>query len=542
MQFRAFQQTPAAPPPKTPQQLYTEITAELWRREFRLFTAEAWPLIEPKPFIPNWHIDAICDHLTYVLMGEIRFLMINMPPRMTKSMLASVLFHAWVWTDQPSLQFLSASYAKDLAIRDALASRRLMESDWYRTRWGDKFYLLEDENQKKKYRNSAGGYRISTSTGATTTGEGGDILLYDDPHNMKDRLSDKMRNNALSWHDNAFRSRTNNPNTSRRIYIGQRSHHADVFGHVLQQEDKRWVVLSLPMEFEPSKRCVTHLNKGRGPGRKIYEDPRRAKGELLNPARFDRETAEAEKIAMSSADWDAQMQQDPLASGGIILKRQSWKQWQWPEDHPKYGKGDRDLPDFIEIIQTYDTALEDEEINDYSARITWGLFWDVPLIKDAKTGRTTRGPKRIGAIMLERMKERLTYPALRENAIQANIRWRPSLIPIEKKASGHSLIQELRKKGLPVRGVPIPPGLDKVSRAHEASLALEKGHVYYVPRNWAFDVIDECAQFPQGEHDDQVDAVVMGLMYMRKYMGLSFEDDDKDLKLFGNNKPRVGYR
>lgn len=526
----------------SPTKALTAIAAERQRRDFITFAQRAWHIIEPKTLQWNWHLDAIAEHLVYVTQGEIRFLQIQVPPRMTKSLLCSVLWPAWHWLHKPEHQFLAASYSGDLSIRDAVLSRRLISSPWYQRFYANDFFLLGDSNKKQRYSNSRGGYRISTSVGGISTGEGGDIQLLDDPHNAAKIESDAVRNGALSWHDNAWRSRVNDPNRAQKVYAGQRTHDADIMGHVLRQEAKRWVVLMLPMEYDKGRKCITYANKGKGanPANKIFEDPRKVDGELLNPRRFDKETAQAERDIMSKRAWQAQYQQQPEGQGGLILKRDWWREWKWQEHHRMKVDGrnkERPLPSFFEIIQVYDTAFEEDEEADFTARTTWGLFEN----PDPELNPRSNKPRenRICAMLLERYKEQVGFPELRKEAIDSFEEWKPDRVLIEKKSSGHSLIQELRKQDVPAVGVlitgerkgikhgeiPSRKGKALVGRAHVASLMLEKGCIYYVPRNWSFDVIDECAKFPQGEHDDQVSSCVMAWQYMRRYHDLQLPDD-----------------
>lgn len=520
----------------------TQLQAEWYRRDLREFVAAAWNVVEPKHYVPNWHIDAVCDHLAYVTFGEIRNLMINIPPRSSKSLVGVVLWPVWDWLIDPRVQFMCASYAQDLAIRDAVKSRRLIESGWFRERYGNLFYLDPTDNRKHRYVNNRGGHRISVSVGGKTTGEGGDILVVDDPHNMTEVYSDTIRHGVLAWWDNSMRSRLNDPTTGQKVLIGQRSHDNDLFGHVLSTEPERWVHLMLPTEFDKSRKCITYLNpRGIEPVKTetpFFEDKRTKTGELLSPKRFGDEEVKAERAAMSVRDYSAQHQQDPTSGGGLILKKKWWKQWIYPEDYS--GKDEKGqplalkpmpLPEFVEIFSVYDTAFETDEENDFSARTTWGVFMH------SETGRSTDEQAHI--MLLERWNERVEFPELKTEAIGHQTDWEPDATLIEKKASGHSLIQELRRSGVPVR--PVKPGSeDKVFRAHMVSSILESGRVWYIPRNWAYDVIHQCAKFPTGEHDDLVDTVVMALAYIRRMNLISLPDDEEDgeLKLFAT--PR-GY-
>jgi phage terminase large subunit-like protein len=530
-------------PHQRAERYYTAVTAETCRRSLRKFVKRVWPLIDPKPYVQAWHIDAICDHLGYVAIGDIKNLMVTIPPRMTKSSIISVAFPAWVWTAHPELQFLAASYSSNLAEGDAIKMRRIILSRWYQQRYPD-VILLGDQNRVDDFRNTCGGYRQTISVRGTTTGKGGDIQLLDDAHNAATVESDAIRKGAVDWHDNSWRSRVNDPNTARRVYTAQRTHDGDVYGHVLAKEEKRWVHLNLPMEFDAGSRCITYRNKGEGPvGKPIFRDPRTKPNALLCPERFDEKTCEATKEAISQRAWDAQYQQRPEGKGGVIMKRNWWKRWEWPEWHPQYRKSERPLPECLQVIQSYDTAFEEKEQDSYTVRTTWGMFEHAPEIK-LPNGQTRQGDPKLCAMLLERRKWRPTFGQLRDDAIEANDFWKPDRILVEKKASGHSLIQELRRKDLPVRAVTV--AVDLVYRAHMASLPLEKGAIYYLTRNWSMDVIEECAKFPNVDFNDQVSSCTIAWMYMRRFMDLQIEDDDdtEELDLFNPKNlqgANVGY-
>src|SRR6266849_2240648 len=179
-----------------------KVDRELATRSLGEFVRQAWLIIEPlTPFVPGWHIDAICDHLEAITRGELRNLLINVPPRHMKSLLVSVLWPAWEWIAHPERRWLYSSYASSLSIRDSVKCRRLIDSPWYRRLWGDRFRLTTDQNTKTRFDNDRSGYRIATSVGGAATGEGGDRLVCDDPHNVQDAESDSVRKATLDWWD-----------------------------------------------------------------------------------------------------------------------------------------------------------------------------------------------------------------------------------------------------------------------------------------------------------------------------------------------------
>lgn len=486
----------------------TQIQGELLRRDFRRFIREAWPYVEPKAFTPGWHIDAIADHLVWVLYGEIDQLMINIPPRFSKSTSVSVMWPAWAWTDPAfaGIQWLCTAYSSILSVRDTLKSRRLIQSSWYQERWGSVFHLAYDENLKHRYSNNKGGYRIATSVDGTGTGDGGDIQIFDDLHNMKEIYSDAKRDGAVDYYKNVFRSRLNNPDRPRRVGIMQRGHDADVAGHIWENERDEWTWLVLPQEFDPARKTVTVLK-----GETRFEDPRQKKGELLCPARMGLKAVAREKRAMTKRDFEAQHNQDPSAGGGLILKKTDWKRW--PKHEP---------PPVIALISFWDTAFEKNEEADYSARTTWGFFLH------SETGDET--DQAVHAILLSGWYERCSYPELKLEIKKTHKRFEEDFIVIEKKASGQDLLNDLKfdDPKYPVRG--FTPKADKVMRAHIASYPLERGYVWYLDRDWADDVINICAKFPATDKKDVVDTVTMALIYYKKkFMVLEEDlDDDRD--------------
>lgn len=538
---------------QTAENLWTQVQAEEMRRDFRRFVADCWHVVEPgKEFKGGWHVDAICDHLTYVSLGDIDDLVINIPPRHTKSTLVAVMWPAFEWTWKPSTQWLFATYAIGLTLRDSVKCRRLIQSPFYQERFGDSFALSSDLNQKQRFDNNHSGYRLATSVGGTATGEGGDRIVVDDAHNMKDINSDTIRGGVIDWWRDVMSTRGNDPKKLGRVIIAQRGHHQDLPGHVLSSGT--WVHLNLPGYFVPEHRCITKAKKDSqrivpanpenpdiftfgdhmpplNKEQVIFIDPRKKENELLTPDRFGPEEMAKLSMELTERGFEAQIQQNPSAKGGNILKNEHWREWT-----------EKELPDIQFIIQSYDTAFEEDEESDFSARTTWGVFEHEEYL-DPKLPWTAKykGQKRLSLIMLERLNKRMEFPELRKNAKEAAKLWRPDKILIEKKASGHSLAQEMRKAGLPVSRIKVTDS--KFVRAHAASLILERGCVWYVKRKWANEVIQQCGNFPADDHDDMVDTVTMALLWLRKKWSAEFldDDDDNDNLMAYVNKPVRTY-
>src|SRR5277367_2089033 len=249
--------------------LQAGIDCERAKRSLREFVRQAWLIVEPStPFVEGWHIDAIIDHLEAVTYGQIRNLLINVPPRHMKSLLVSVFWPAWEWLRWPERRWLYSSYAATLSIRDSVNCRRLIESPWYQSRWADRFALTSDQNTKGRFDNDRSGYRLSTSVGGAATGEGGDRIVCDDPNNVSEVESDTVRKTTNDWFDVVMSTRVNDPKTASKVVVMQRCHQQDLSGHLLAQGG--WDHLCLPAEYEGS-RVTTSIG---------FADPRRDHGEL----------------------------------------------------------------------------------------------------------------------------------------------------------------------------------------------------------------------------------------------------------------------
>jgi hypothetical protein len=353
------------------------------------FTELAWHVIEPSTsFIGNWHLDVMAEHLEAVYRCQINDLLINMPPRHMKSIEVAVMFPAWVWTVEPSLNWLFSSYAQSLSVRDSVKMRRLVSSPWYQERWGNVFALTGDQNEKIKFENDKTGYRMATSVGGSNTGEGGDILVCDDPHNVEERESDVMREGAIDWWSNVMSTRINNPKKRRRIVVMQRVHEHDLSGHLLDQGG--WHHLNLPAEYEGGKcivtGCVFHWDK----------DPRKEEREVLWKERFGKAEIQQLKKDLKEYGAAAQLQQRPAPAEGGILKRHWWKYWchagqedTLPAVRVKQMDGSylevRAVPlpwGFDREVQSWDLAFKDLTTSSYVVGQQWGKQGPDCFLKD----------------------------------------------------------------------------------------------------------------------------------------------------------------
>jgi len=465
------------------------------RRSLKFFIKGAWDTIEPNRFYnDNWHIDAIADHLQAVVNGDIKRLIINIPPRHMKSISVSVALPAWTWTFDPSRKFLFSSYALMLSIRDSVKCRRLIDSQWYKTHFGDSFSLTTDQNQKQRFENNKTGQRIATSVDGALTGEGGDIIVVDDPHNVREAESGTVREGVLDWWDQAMQTRLNDPKNGAFIIIMQRVHENDLTGHILANEYNDWDHLCLPARYEANHPTPVKSTLG-------FIDPRKKEDELLWSERIDEKTLNNLEKSLGSYGASGQLQQRPMPKGGGILKAEWWTAW----DNEK-------LPDIDYVIQSYDTAFSVKEKSSYSARTTWGVFKQNGLYN---------------AIVIDMWYDRVSYPDLRKIAQQAYEDYEPDAVLIEKKASGQSLLQDLRMAGVPV--LEYNPDRDKEARAHASSALLEDGRIFYPSnRKWAKNLIDICATFPTGENDDIVDTCTQAWLRLRKGWFITHSEDYDD--------------
>jgi predicted phage terminase large subunit-like protein len=475
--------------------LLTEISREKATRSLREFVRQAFLIVEPAtPFVPGWHIDAIVEHLEAITYGHIRNLIINVPPRHMKSLLVSVFWPAWEWIRWPHRRWLYSSYSGNLSLRDSVHCRRLIESPWYQQHWCDRFALTSDQNTKGRFDNDRAGYRIATSVGGSVTGEGGDRIVCDDPHNVKEVESDGVRLSTNNWFDVVWSTRVNDPKATAKVVVMQRCHQQDLTGHLLEQGG--WELLSLPAEYEGSRRS-TSIG---------WSDPRKEHGELLWPEQFPHKELDDLKRSMGSYAAAGQLQQRPSPAGGGLLQRHWFRFFQVRGDNlppvaVRMPDGTEELIPAVELsgveemIQSWDCAFKDLETSDYVVCQIWG---------------------RLGSafFLLDQVRRRMNLPDTMKCLRVMTNKWPTSVAKlIEDKANGPAVIQMLYREipGL----LPVNPSGGKAARAAAISPLIEAGNIYlphphYAP--WVHDFIEECAAFPNGAHDDQVDAMTQALL------------------------------
>ncbi len=477
------------------------------------FVQLAWKVLEPATTLQeNWHLHLISDYLTLIANDKFREkfdkkegIIFNVPPRTMKSLLITVFFPAWVWTMHPEKRFMFASYSEKLATQHSVYRRAVIESDFYQHKWGEIFKLSKDQNAKHHYENSARGCMFSTGMQSTATGLGGDILIFDDPLNPEQALSDAEREAVNLRFDSTFRSRINNPATGIKIVIMQRLHERDLTGHILAREPSRWERVSLPAIAEeqrtynfPSRTAESAPRPKSSAKREQSELPSEMAvqpGELLWPERLSREFLDSQKIGMGSWAFAGQYQQNPAPLEGGIIRR-NWVRFY------------RDMPDkFDLLVQSWDCTFTGGDHSDYVAGQVWG---------------------RVGSnyyMLPYRMFDRLDF-APTKAAIKSCAAMFPhaNYVLIEDKANGPAIISELQKEISAV--IPISPEGGKISRAQAMAPLWEAGNVHLpdpqvLEAPWMENYIHNLCTFPRAAHDDDVDSTSQALIFMRNRLRAS---------------------
>ena len=444
---------------------------------FLAFCRYVWP-----EMIVGAHHVKIAAALDRVASGECKRLMIALPPRHGKSQMASYLFPAYVMGKRPQSKLIVGSHTAELAQRFGRMIRNLVAEDSYKELFPD-FSLSADSKAAGRWDTNRGGEAFFIGKGGAMTGRGGDIVVLDDILDEQDAMSMTAMENTWNWYTSGPRQRLQ-PNGSM-IVVNTRWKTDDLSGRLLKQQGQlkadKWEVLEFPAIL-PSNRP-------------------------LWPEYWKLDELEAVKMSIGLSKWNAQWQQQPTNDEGAILKRQWWKVW--PHVDP---------PEVEYIIQSYDTAYSKKETSDYSAITTWGVFYP-----DADSGPNI--------VLLNVLKGRWDFPELKRKALDEYRYWHPDNVLIEAKATGITLQQELRRMGIPV--TMYSPGgrrsgQDKVARAHSVAPILESGMVWVPETEWAEELVEECAAFPNGDNDDLVDSTTQALMRFRAGNFISLGTDEAD--------------
>lgn len=477
------------------------------------FTRQAWPLIEPgTPLVWNWHLTTLCGYLEAFHANRLpdKRLIINVPPGTLKSILVSVMYPAWAWATSPHERFLAISNEQGLCVRDALRMKAIVTSAWYQSKWPIK--LREDQNEKTLFANHRTGHRQSQGITAATTGKRGSILLIDDPMDAKQAFSEVIRKAVNETYDQSLSTRLNDQVTSGVLLIMQRLHEDDLTGHLLKKTKTRWTKLVIPMRYEG----VPTFDAGKDIGRPELNDPRTQKGELLFEAKFPKKAVDALEEDLGEYGAAGQLQQRPVPEGGGIIKKHWWRIW--PDDQA--------LPVCTHIFHSWDTAFSeaDSKLAAYSACTRWGIFWH-------------EQRERYCILALGLWFDRVGYHELRAKVKEFDKKYQPDANLVEKKATGITLIQDLRRAS-PGRVRVYTPKEDKISRGHSVSPMVQSGLVYVPNKTWAVGsldkktpgLIDYIADFPGGSPPapDVFDTMTQALIYLRSMRWAGDHPDDHD--------------
>jgi len=449
----------------------------LLRNDFALFAGRCFHELNPQAELAmSWHLEVIAAKLAAVREGKIRRLIINLPPRHLKSLLASVAFPAWCLGHDPSAQILCVSYAQDLADKHARDCRSITMSPWYRRIFLTRLALHRQAVQE--FITTRQGYRLATSTGGVLTGRGADFILIDDPQKPEEALSTTMRRACNDWYDHTLFSRLNDKRYGRIVIIMQRLHEDDLVGHVLAQEP--WEVVSFPAIAEADE--VHEIETIWGP-RCFTRRP----GEALHPEREPLETLAHLRRTIGEYNFAGQYQQSPAPLGEGLVKAEWFKRYDENERPERFDR----------IVQSWDTANKATELSDFSVCTTWGVC-----------------SKRV--YLLGLFRQRLEYPALKRAVREQQNLHGATTVLIEDKASGTQLIQELIADGC--HGVTrYQPTTDKIMRMHAQTAMIENEFVH-IPQSapWLAGYLHEMTVFPNGKHDDQVDSTAQFLEWFKK--------------------------
>ena len=448
--------------------------------KFLDFCRYVWP-----EMLVGEHHRIIAEALDRVIAGKCKRLMIAMPPRHGKSQMGSYLFPAYLMGRDPRSKLIVASHTAELAQRFGRMIRNLMEEDKYKELFPN-MLLSVDSKAAGRWNTQQGGEAFFIGKGGAMTGRGGDVIILDDILDEQDAMSDTAMENTWEWYTSGPRQRLQ-PNGSI-VVINTRWKTDDLSGRLLkmhgQVRSDQWELLEFPAIL-PS-------------------------GGSLWPGFWPIEELEKVKMAIGLKKWNAQWQQQPTNDDGAVLKRNWWRRWK--HDEP---------PECSYVIQTYDTAYSKKETADYSVISTWGVF-----VPSADSGPNL--------ILLSVKRGRWDFPELKRVAKDEYRYWNPDNVLIEAKATGTPLQQELRKMGIPVTMYSPggrKSGQDKISRANAVAPILESGMIWYPEQqDWAEEMVEECAAFPNGSHDDQVDAAIMAWMRFRQgnFMSLATDEEDEE--------------
>ena len=431
-------------------------------------------------FIEGTHHKQVARQFEKLSMNPGSRIIVNMPPRPTKSEFASYLLPAWLIGKNPELKIIQTTHTAELAVRFGRKVRNLMELEIYKEIFPD-VDLRADSKAAGRWETGQGGEYFAAGVGGAITGRGADLLIIDDPHSEQDALSDTAMEHAYEWYTSGPRQRLQ-PGGSI-VVVMTRWSLKDLTGKLIKAQasdimSDQWDVIEFPAIL-PSDN-------------------------VLWPEFWKKEELLKVKASLSVGKWNAQWQQNPTAEEGAIIKKEWWNKWEKDS-----------IPPVSYIMQSYDTAFSKKETADYSAITTWGVFQP-----------SEGGPDNI--ILMDAKRGRWDFPELKSNAMEEYNYWEPDMVLIEAKASGTPLTDELRTMGIPVVNYTPSKGRDKHTRMHMVAPIFESGKVWAPEKKFSEEVIEECAAFPNGEHDDFCDSMSMALIRYRKGGFLRLDSDEEE--------------
>jgi predicted phage terminase large subunit-like protein len=460
---------------------------------FMSFVKKVWP-----NFIEGSHHKRMAKAFERVARGECKRLIINMPPRHTKSEFASYLLPAWFLGNFPHKKIIQSSNTGELAVGFGRKVRNLVDQDVY-TEIFPGVGLQQDSKAAGRWNTNKGGDYFAIGVGGTVTGKGADILIIDDPHSEQEAAmaasNPDIYDKVFEWYTSGPRQRLQ-PGGSI-VIVMTRWAARDLTGQVLksaaQRSGEEWEVIEFPAIL-PS-------------------------GNPLWPEFWPLEELEALREELPNSKWQAQYQQNPIGNESAIVKRDWWKWWE---------KDDPPVCDYV--LQSWDTAFEKNNRADYSAGTTWGIF---------NCEEDNFAPN---IILLNTYKKRVEFPELKRDVLREYNEYEPDSLIVEKKASGAPLIYDLRAMGIPVQEYTPGKGQDKIARLNSVSDIIASGKVWIPQTRWAEELVDEVAAFPSGEHDDLVDATTLALMRFRQGGFLRLPSDEpEDIKWFKGHRRERFY-
>lgn len=501
------------------------------------FVRYFWHVLEPETkFVDGWPLWAMCEHLEAVTAGKVTRLLMNVSPGSMKSLLTDVFWPAWEWgpMGKSHYRYIAFSYSASLTERDNDRFRMLIASPEYQRFYGPLNTKVEygrppmgvglRNKTTIKVMNTHTGWKFASSVGGVGTGERGDRVIIDDPHNVIEAESERVREETVRWFRESISSRFNDLETGALVIVMQRVHEADVAGTVLGN-DFDYCHLMIPWEYDSARQRDNYGN----PLRTAigWSDPRTDDGDTAWPARFSDAAIARTRAEIGPFAWAAQYQQAPMPRGGGMFKREWWQLWESPD-----GK----FPIFDFVIGSLDGAFTEDEENDPSGMTVWGVFNNKENKRRVMLVHAWRKHLQFSAPRIERRngesaaayrQRTMAEWGLIEWVEDTCLRFKVDKLLIEGKASGISAAQEIQNRyGLQDFGIQICPVKgDKVARALSVQPTFSQGLVYAPDRDWAEMVIEEMEVFPKGRYDDLTDSTTQAMKYLRD-AGLAQTDDE----------------